>query len=398
MFQKQLVLAVCLFPFLWVSAVAQSQNVSQIISSYGYPVENHWVETTDGFVLSIVRIPQGKNQQPHQKRQTKRPVVFLQHGLLDSATTWVMNLPQESLGFVLADAGFDVFLGNARGNTYSSTNKYYSPDTKEFWDLVDWDNMIAQDLPFMLNKALAVSGEQSLVYIGHSQGTLMGFGGFPLQPDLAAKVDLFIALAPVAYVNNQESVLLTYLADLDIAFWLELLGEKEFLPSTWLLHLIADHLCVDYPPACADVIFLLCGWNINNTNETRMDFYMDQTPAGTSVRNMIHWSQAVVDGLFEMYDYGYVGNEIHYHSATPPLYNLQNMVHPPMAFFTGTQDRLADPTDVQHLLNMLPSSNKPVLVHNEAAYEHMDFVWGMDAHQKIYPTIVQLAQKYSRAV
>jgi len=224
----------------------------------------------------------------------------------------------------------------------------------------------------------------------------MGFGGFPFQTELAAKVDLFIALAPVAYVSHQESLLLTYLADLDIAFWLELLGEKEFLPESWLLELIANSLCVDFPPACADVIFLLCGWNINNMNETRMNVYMDHTPAGTSVRNMIHWSQAVVDGLFEMYDYGYIENEVHYHSATPPQYSLGNMTSPPMAFFTGTQDQLADPTDVKHLLSSLPSSNYPVVVHNEPSYEHMDFVWGMDAKTKIYPTIVQLINKYSK--
>jgi len=151
MIQQNLFVVLCLLPLLWASAFAQVQNVSQIISSFGYPVENHWAETQDGFILSIVRIPGGRNHQSHAQRASK-PVVFLQHGLLDSATTWVMNMPDESLGFILADAGFDVYLGNARGNTYSATNKYYSPDSKEFWDLVDFDNMVSQDLPTMLNK------------------------------------------------------------------------------------------------------------------------------------------------------------------------------------------------------------------------------------------------------
>ena len=54
----------------------------------------------------------------------------------------------------------------------------------------------------MLNYALNVSGKEQLSYIGHSQGTAMGFGGFSSMPELAAKVNLFITLAPVANVTH----------------------------------------------------------------------------------------------------------------------------------------------------------------------------------------------------
>ena len=79
-------------------------NKNRFQSKYvvGYPVENYWVQTTDGFLLSIVRIPHGKNE---NSRGNGKPVVFLQHGLLDTSATWVLNNPQESLGFILADAG-----------------------------------------------------------------------------------------------------------------------------------------------------------------------------------------------------------------------------------------------------------------------------------------------------
>jgi len=38
------------------------------------------------------------------------------------------------VGFVLADAGFDVWLGNVRGNTYSRAHVKYSPSDAKFWE------------------------------------------------------------------------------------------------------------------------------------------------------------------------------------------------------------------------------------------------------------------------
>jgi len=316
---------------------------------------------------------------------------------LDSAATWVVNPPNEGLGFILADAGFDVFMGNARGNTWSSQNTKYSPNDSAYWDKIDFDNMIQIDLSTQINKALNVSGQQKLVYIGHSQGTLMGFGGFSSQPDLAAKVSIFIALAPVAFVNHQTSVLLTILADLDAVLLVELLGYEDFLPSTDFLREFGGIVCnnPDLAWACADVIFILCGYDKTNLNDTRIPLYVDYTPAGTSVRNMAHWAQMVQSGKFRMYDYGIVENLVVYGNPTPPEYPLQNLTSPKIAMFTGTKDDLADPADVENLIKALPNSNKPIYINTQQTYQHLDFTWGENAYELIYPDVVQLALKYS---
>ncbi len=64
--------------------------------------------------------------------QGGKKVVYLQHGLIDSSDTFIINEESKAPAFILANKGYDVWLGNIRGNRYS--NAALSPNVKNYWE------------------------------------------------------------------------------------------------------------------------------------------------------------------------------------------------------------------------------------------------------------------------
>jgi len=133
------------------------------------------VITEDGYILTVFRIP-GLNNEPSAVEP--KPAVLMQHGILDSAYCFIVNWADVAPAFVAARAGYDVWLGNSRGNTYSKAHTKLDPkkDEKEFWSF-DWEQMGQYDLPAVIDHILDKTSQEKLAYIGHSQGTTQMYYG-----------------------------------------------------------------------------------------------------------------------------------------------------------------------------------------------------------------------------
>ncbi|XP_004346891.1 hypothetical protein CAOG_05206 [Capsaspora owczarzaki ATCC 30864] len=362
----------------------EDRNVTEIIRARGFIGDDHKVVTEDGYILTIQRV-----RAPGAT--AFKGAVLLQHGFIDSSATWVMTSETnatKSLAFYLAQSGWDVWLGNSRGNIYSRAHTTLSPSDDAFWDFT-FDEFAAYDVPAKMEYILRVSGFSSLSYIGHSEGCGQALAAFSSNKTVAAKIDTFVALAPAAFLYNTATNLSRafelFVSDNDIY---KVLGRKSFLEFNSTDDLTT--VCNVIPAVCEDVVCAAAGClNTSSVDPKRLPVILAHYPAGTSVKDMIHLQQGTKKNVFAKFNYGIVENEKRYNSTQPPSWDVEHWTVPPLAVFYGSQDKAADPLDVQHLLSLLPPSAL-VYVEEVPSFGHGDFVWSMYAADLIYAKVLSL--------
>jgi len=351
-------------------------NFVELVNHYGYKAEEHYVQTKDGYILGVHRMP------PKDVRKA-RGVVFFQHGFMQNSEAFIVRGPNKALPFILVDQGYDVWLGNNRGNKYSHKHLQHSPEQEVFWDF-SLDDFALSDIPSMLGYVLETSNAKTLSYIGFSQGTAQAFAAFSVNAQLAERVNLFIALAPATRIKELHNPIVASLTVKRPQLMFLLFGKKALLKEAlfWkaILPTTAFVTIVDYS------MKFLFGWTCNQIDDAEKPLLYSHIYSYSSVKALVHWFQITRLKRFQMFD-GRI-SPLNTNSYLLPTYQ-PNRIACPIAVFYGGKDTIPE----MDILLTEVQDKTANYIHMEPEYEHLDFIWAVTAPENIYTKVSKLVNQ-----
>ena len=376
-------------------SIANCSDFTELCGLFGYYAEEHIVQTGDGYLLGLHRLPFNKGEDQDTVRvnagpgSITKPVVYLHHGLMMNSEVWVCLTEEERcLPFALVNQGFDVWLGNNRGNKYSKKSTRFSPTSSDFWDF-SMDEFAFQDIPDMIEYILNTTAQPRLSYIGFSQGTAQAFAALSIHPGLNQKVNVFIALAPAMSPPGLSNVIVDSLvkASPDVLFLT--FGRKSILSSATMWQSIL------YPPIFVRVIdsclgFLFAWYGKNISAHQKLAAY-PHLYSFTSTKSVVHWFQIIRNKSFQMYDddasnaFSIGASNRYYKIAKFPTRNIKT----PIVLVYGGSDSLVD---IRVMLKELP---KHTIATEVPHFEHLDFLWAQDVDKLVFPHVFEALRYYA---
>ena len=349
----------------------------------GWSLEPIEIETMDGYLLTTYKL---KNEKLKSSLYGTKGPVILQHGMFQSHLPFILNQPSYSLAFIMVENGYEVYLGNNRGNVHSRRHKEFSPYEDRFWDF-SFDEL-RHDVVANVNYVYELHS-QPVIFIGHSQGAAQILAALASIEELQPRVRAMVCLAPGALIDRIP-LPLRYLGVMNQKYpgiFFALFGKNAFLP---FIELLRDHsnglVSIQMIAYFANAVFsYLFSWTTTAWDPSRIELYFKDTPAGTSTRSVVHYLQLALTGKFAMYCHGTKKNLELYGCSDSLEYDLSRIKVPSIVVWGGKDDLIVGRAHA--LCKQLPNLVFSKLIQN---HEHMDSLLSLDAAASIYLPLIKV--------
>lgn len=306
----------------------------------------------------------------------------------------------ECKAMMLVDSGYDVFLGNCRGNKYSNTHASLESNTMEYYNFT-FHEMGIHDFPATVNLILRETKKRQINFIGSSLGATMFFVGLSAFPGYASRIRFMGAISPQVFLTHTKTpikILAPHLQEIKEAA--VRLGVMRINPETLpvMINQQLGKLCFWRKLSralCNSIYKMLDEFDLRKIEEKHLDDLWKYIPTTTSAKTCMHLLQLMnnQDGVFDEYDFGLEGNTKMYDGPDPPEYLLSH-ARVPVAIFTGMEELFSTWEDTNALKRALPYVVEHVEV--DATFRvHTDFTHEAKAVESVFKPMISILNRYN---
>jgi pimeloyl-ACP methyl ester carboxylesterase len=310
-------------------------------------------ETDDGWSLALAR------RRP--RAPPRLPPVLLVHGIAANRASMDFPVERWSLSAHLASAGFDCFALDLRGHGQSRAVRADAPRSWSF------DDHLRRDVPAALDAVRAATGAPAVLWVGHSQGGLLGMAACAAFPGRVAGL---VAMGSPAWFSAQPFMkLLTRFGALVSGRW------NRFLARS------LSPFCGFWHPPVGDIA-------INGRNVTRPVYR----------RLLVNVVENVSAGVLRQFG-GWIATDTFASADGAVDYRAAlARCRQPALFVAAAGDRIAPPAVVasaaqawggEHALVTLGATGQAL------AYGHSDLLFGRRAPEEVFPQVAAWLEDHS---
>lgn len=312
-------------------------------------------ETADGWLLALGH--------RHPRGVPRGPPVLLVHGIAANRSSFELGLERWALAGHLAAAGFDCFSVDLRGHGGSRPARQGAPRSWTF------DDHLRLDVPAALEAVRAVTGERSVLWVGHSQGGLLGVAACAVFPERVAGL---VTMGSPVFFDAQDSF--------------RLLLRMGFLTMGRLNRFLARSLApfAGYWHAPVSQI----AWNPRNVTRAVYRRVLVNVVENISSGVIRQWGRWLASDTFASLD-----GAVDYRGAMARC-------RQPALFVAAEQDLVAPPSVVEHAARVWAGEKETIRFGVASAatidYGHSDLLFGRQAPEEVFPRIRDWLLRHSR--
>lgn len=359
-------------------------NFTELARKYIGSGEEYDVTTEDGYILKLFHVP-GNASNP----------VLLCPGILSTPENFLIR-GNTSLVYMWAIQGFDIWAMSYRGLPDSRRHIRLDPDIDtKFWQY-SMHEIGIYDYKAIIDFIFSRTGQEQVSVVAHSEGTSSFFVLMSEKPEYNSKVKVFVALAPICFLRHSGSALTAIIKSEPVINPLLIItGSEEIFGKNSFAKKVIQQLCLNVvtgTEVCNNLSGYLSGFNPSSIEPGFIRTILGHFPAGTSRKNVIHFTHVYEHNNFVKYDYGMKNTAI-YGSLAPPAYDLKK-VTTKVALVVAKNDFISALKDVERLRSTLPNVVHFYMI-KDLKFNHVDYMWGFNAHRVLYPHVIDILLKYS---